>query len=939
MLLPFSFSRRVLAVSFPPVFVLFVFSLLTACSQESSFIDEQRLAQPSPETLEERAHAEQALMADELGWSFAPHEGGSHPIEIDLPARQYADPQILVALEGQITSELEIVQVRWLQMDGPEGVFLNAFQSETAVWVPAVERRQELRLRLVATDTAGRVNYADTRIVVAPQEGVQPITLADLAMQEGQLLVSVHLTAPVQEAVQLDYVTQDGSARAGEDYEYSEGALMFAPGEQTQVVAVPLLQAWQADGRYFYLNLSGEMDGELFARAWVLPLAAQPPLASKPEASAPVFEGESDQPQLELEGERGALRAYLQWPELPCQSSAVLQMRVTDACGNELSLTQPNAFCEDVVGQYQALSETTHNLVWPDTVLGGEYQIVLEHLSGPGTEYTVRLFWGDDSAVYSGYLGSGEQAQLTPLEFEGYMPWAEKVLPTPSQPNSNVAAGAAHSMALDVDQMLWAWGDDTHGALSQQDSEQRAVAVAAGAHHSLALGQSGDVWGWGNNAYGQAEVPDDLAQVVSVAAGERHSLLLQNNGRIFAWGDNSFGQTDVPPALRAKAIGAGDYHNLALRENGTLVAWGDNGSGQLVVPSHLPPITAIAAGGTHSLALTENGRVVAWGDNQDGQSTVPEDLTQVVAIAAGQRHSLALRADGTVVAWGADDEGQSTVPEDLREVVAIAGGGTHSLALTADGKVVAWGSDFVGQVAVPDGLAEQQRYESRKHMLLLVLRGAQEGDITAPLFGDETGCASIPIPELDVEHDGYAVAVGTSVRLSQSGTAAFSFDGPIEALDPVQSDESGSTGLRMFVAGGEMAAGTFLNGSFHFTPTITSEPCQGSVFSVRGAQYVDHSWSPTNTNHSLTEVSLAMPESILPNDLLVLVTMHRQQEAEGHVNLARLTDAEFRIVDFDRVRASYVQTETQVEERQFITVWQKRAAEVDAGRRLSIYSF
>lgn len=932
MFLSSSISRRV-AVSLP---FLFALSWLTACSQESSYIDEQRLVRPSPEIIEERARAEQALMADELGWSFTPYEGGRHPIEIHLPAQQYSDPQVLVALEGQITSEWEIVQVRWMQMDGPEGVFLNVYQRETSVWIPAVERRQELRLRLVAVDAAGHVNYADTRIVVAPQEAEQSLAGAEVTIQEEQFLITVNLAEPAQQTVNLDYLTQDGSARAGEDYEHSEGVLLFSPGEQTQTVTVPLLQSWQADGRFFYLNLSGEIGGERFNRVWVLPLPADPPLASKPEALEPVFEGESDLSQLELMGARGALRAYLQWPE-SSEVSAMLQMRVTDACGNELSLAQPHVLCDAAVGQYEVVSQATHNLVWPDTALSGEYQIVLEHISGPGTEYTVRMFWGDESAVYSGYLGVGEQVPLAPIAFEGYLPWAEKVLPIPSQPNSNVAAGLAHSLVVDVDQVLWAWGDDAYGALNRPESALRAVAVAAGAHHSLALAQSGQVWVWGDNAYGQVEVPDDLSQVVAIAAGVQHSIALQNNGQIIAWGNNGYGQTDVPGALRAKAIAAGDYFNLALRENGSLVAWGDNSSAQTNIPEQLPPISAIAAGGAHSLALlTHNGSVVAWGENQDGQSTVPEELTQVVAIAAGQRHSLALRADGTVIAWGADNEGQSTVPDGLREVVAIAAGGAHSLALTADGKVVVWGSDELGQGSVPSSLLEERRISLTKHMRLLTFRGAEVEDITHYSSAIHSRAFDSPIefPAFVADKQGYALAFATSIYVSISDTTEFLMEGKLNPLYPSVSDTPGSEGLRLYLGGGQVDQGQQISGEFIKNPgTPTLENILTGSFLIAGGELIGVASSPTNPGRS-SSVSLKIPDYVLPGDLLLVITRHWQR-VESETNMGLFSGSRFSLY-------SDVTSEWMLDVGNFVqvvSVWSRTATIDDIGQEVIFYNY
>ena len=243
-----------------------------------------------------------------------------------------------------------------------------------------------------------------------------------------------------------------------------------------------------------------------------------------------------------------------------------------------------------------------------------------------------------------------------------------------------IAAGRYHSLALNTNGTVAAWGD----GWGMTDSTG-VVAIAAGGEHSLALKTNGTVVAWGANWYGQTDVPVGLTGVVAIAAGDFHSMALKSNGTVVSWGGNAYGQTDVPVGLTGVvAIAAGGAHSLTLKTNGMVVAWGYNGWGQTDVPVGLTGVLAVAAGVSHSMALKSNGTVVAWGGNASGQTDVPVGLTGVVAIAAGGDHSLALKTDGTVVAWGDNDSGQTDVPLGLTGVVAIAAGGFHSLALKAD---------------------------------------------------------------------------------------------------------------------------------------------------------------------------------------------------------------------------------------------------------------
>src|SRR6185312_16464990 len=200
-----------------------------------------------------------------------------------------------------------------------------------------------------------------------------------------------------------------------------------------------------------------------------------------------------------------------------------------------------------------------------------------------------------------------------------------------------------------------AWGDISYDLTNDVTQGGKPVAgIAAGDFHSLALQRNGYIVAWGDDQFGQSELPSMLSgkPVVKIAAGNVHNVALLGNGTVIAWGGSSdvygsYGQDAVPAGLqKVKAIAAGAVHSLALKRDGTVVAWGYDGYGQCDVPPGLDDVTAIAGGMFHSLALKKDGTVVAWGGNDHGESTVPPGLNHVLAIAAGGYHSLALRKDG-----------------------------------------------------------------------------------------------------------------------------------------------------------------------------------------------------------------------------------------------------------------------------------------------------
>jgi alpha-tubulin suppressor-like RCC1 family protein len=423
--------------------------------------------------------------------------------------------------------------------------------------------------------------------------------------------------------------------------------------------------------------------------------------------------------------------------------------------------------------------------------------------------------------------------------------------------------------------------------------------LALGNSHSLVLNTDGSVYAFGYNGNGQlgngttlstpAPTPvAGLSQVIQIASGAYHGIALKRDGTTVAWGSNAAGQlgygggdanrlypTAVASLSNVSAIAGGEYHSAALKADGSVWAWGLNTDGQVgdgsgastrnapVQVAGLTTAVAIAAGGRHNLALLANGTVMAWGANESGQlgdgtttsraTPVPvSSLGGVVAIAAGGAHSLAIRADGSVVAWGNNDFGQlgdGTLTKRSSPVVIatlgtgvglIAAGNNHSLAVKAGGALYTWGSNANSQLGDGGVSNRTSPFQVATPTKVVAIAGGGRHsaamDSSGKLFawgdnffgqvGNKSGNFSPHSASLDVLRGDSGISTGAAGSGSGGGTASASGSSVITLSDL-------STGYDF----GHLSSGSAKSVSGRFKNQAASENISGIAISVEGSAF------------------------------------------------------------------------------------------------------
>lgn len=343
----------------------------------------------------------------------------------------------------------------------------------------------------------------------------------------------------------------------------------------------------------------------------------------------------------------------------PCPSARALfaQMEVRDSAG--VLHTRRPLFCK---GTYSSVSRRLHAGMWSgfgvSEVLLADSDQTLWNLS-----YRNNVGSVDATRRAGGYPRPTHQAVLAGRTIRA------------------VAAAERHSVALLDDGEVWTWGFNGQGQLGIGHTQDQpspthvnaidapVKSIAVGRMHTLALDVEGRLWAWGGNSYGQlgdngsshrlSPYQVDLSAlggepIEVIATGRYYSMILDGAGRLWAWGRNNQGQlalghtqtrrvptlVDLAPLGGAKIafLSTGESHVLAVDELGEIWAWGSNTRGQLGTGNQTTSLRPVAVntsawfgaravwaladnGGTDgfSLALDSDGRLWSWGSNGEGQ--------------------------------------------------------------------------------------------------------------------------------------------------------------------------------------------------------------------------------------------------------------------------------------------------------------------------------
>jgi alpha-tubulin suppressor-like RCC1 family protein len=244
-----------------------------------------------------------------------------------------------------------------------------------------------------------------------------------------------------------------------------------------------------------------------------------------------------------------------------------------------------------------------------------------------------------------------------------------------------LAAGEAHTCAVDLVQKVWCWGRNSEGQLGRGDftssfaptpvNTELFEEVSVGGLHTCGITVNGAGRCWGYNLAGQLGngSTSSSSTPVAVPGAFRTDPLV-----IFHSPDPNF---PLPPG---PFVAAGYDHSCAITVGGPTLCWGLNENGQLgdgTTVNHASPVVvagghafaAVTAGLRHSCALDTNGAAFCWGDDTYGElgdgtttsSSIPVAVAggiQFAYLKAGELSTCGVTSTGAAYCWGNNEYGQ-----------------------------------------------------------------------------------------------------------------------------------------------------------------------------------------------------------------------------------------------------------------------------------------
>ncbi len=333
-----------------------------------------------------------------------------------------------------------------------------------------------------------------------------------------------------------------------------------------------------------------------------------------------------------------------------------------------------------------------------------------------------------------------------------------------------VKTGGLHTVTLKVDGTVWSYGQNTYGQLGDESTTNSDIPVqatfpsgtvitkiAVGEYHTLALDSQGNVWAWGRNDFYQlgstkpanyVSKPTKVAnlpKIIDIECGSYNSFAITEENEVYSWGLNADGECGIGSYTNRTTVNkvkyitdaidirAGKNHTIVLRSTGEVYVTGSNMYGELAKNSgqirkqeiftkveNLKNIVEIGSGASNGIAVNTSGNVYTWGSNVYGELGLNSNdilrygvskvdkIGDIRYVDGGKNTSVLVNGAGEVYVSGLNKLGglgnnstnniqtfQKLDQSLINNVIDISSGDNYTVFLKTDGTV--WGTGDYNQ--------------------------------------------------------------------------------------------------------------------------------------------------------------------------------------------------------------------------------------------------
>ncbi len=333
---------------------------------------------------------------------------------------------------------------------------------------------------------------------------------------------------------------------------------------------------------------------------------------------------------------------------------------------------------------------------------------------------------------YSGQLGIGQGGNLT------------RNIPTKilDITGKSVSCGNAHTVIIDINDVVWAFGNDYKGQLGLGDKYW--------SNHNQRIHKRHTPTKITPNSLCVSSAICSGISAKFVSCGYEHTVIIDMNNEVWSFGSNEFGQlglgdntdrntptkiisVDTRSGITAKSVSCGKYYTMIIDMNNNVWAFGFNKYGilglgndvNILIPEKINGVTSakyISCGDFHTVIIDMNNDIFSFGYNTFGQLGLGDNMERNTptkipnifgkSVSCGSYHTVIIDMNDESWSFGRNNFGQLGVGDNMERntptkipnifAKSVSCGEFHTVIININNDILSFGKNTNGELGLGD---------------------------------------------------------------------------------------------------------------------------------------------------------------------------------------------------------------------------------------------